>query len=87
MRVDTERKPSPQLLTETMAHLGCAAEETVMVGDSEVDLAAAAAAGIGCIAVTWGCRSAAELERAGATCRVSDCAELLRLLTNSESVL
>jgi phosphoglycolate phosphatase len=46
------------------------------VGDSEVDLATARAAGIDCVSVTWGFRTSAQLREAGATVLV-DTAEAL----------
>jgi D-glycero-D-manno-heptose 1,7-bisphosphate phosphatase len=40
------RKPRPAMLQRIMAYYGIGAEETVFVGDSETDRAAAAAAGV-----------------------------------------
>jgi phosphoglycolate phosphatase len=47
-------KPHPGHLTGTVAMAGGKAEQAVMVGDSEVDIATAAAAGVPSIAVTFG---------------------------------
>jgi phosphoglycolate phosphatase len=47
-------KPAPGHLTRTIALAGGRADRAVMVGDSEVDIATAAAAGIPSIAVTFG---------------------------------
>jgi phosphoglycolate phosphatase len=47
-------KPAPGHLTKTIAAAGGATERAVMVGDSEVDIATAIAAGIPSIAVTFG---------------------------------
>jgi phosphoglycolate phosphatase len=47
-------KPAPGHLTQTIAMAGGRAERAVMVGDSEVDIATAAAAGIPSIGVTFG---------------------------------
>lgn len=47
-------KPAPGHLTKTIAAAGGSADRAVMVGDSEVDIATAIAAGIPCIAVTFG---------------------------------
>ncbi len=47
-------KPAPGHLTRTIALAGGVPERAVMIGDSEVDIATAAAAGIPSIAVTFG---------------------------------
>lgn len=49
-----KRKPSPDMLLDAMKRFGVKAEETVFVGDSEVDIQTAAAAGVRCISVSWG---------------------------------
>jgi phosphoglycolate phosphatase len=50
------RKPDRRVLDAVIAALGEAAESTVLVGDSEVDAAAAAAAGIPFILMSYGYR-------------------------------
>jgi phosphoglycolate phosphatase len=47
-------KPAPGHLTQTIAMAGGRPDRAVMVGDSEVDIAAAAAAGVPSIGVTFG---------------------------------
>ncbi len=47
-------KPAPGHLTRTIAMAGGRADRAVMVGDSEVDIATAAAAGVPSIGVTFG---------------------------------
>lgn len=76
----TRRKPAPDSVLEAMAALGASRGETVYVGDSEVDIATAQGARIDCIAVSWGFRTAAELEAAGAAVIVADTVELLGVL-------
>ena len=49
-----ERKPSPEMLLYLIERLGLRPEQGLMVGDSEVDVLAARAAGLACAAVTWG---------------------------------
>ena len=61
-----ERKPSPASLLLVMDSLGVSKDETVYVGDSDVDLATATNAGIEAILVTWGYRSREFLVNAGA---------------------
>ena len=63
---DTPRKPDPTGLKRMMADLGVRPERTAYVGDSGSDMTVALNAGAAPIGVTWGYRSAAELEQAGA---------------------
>jgi phosphoglycolate phosphatase len=48
------KKPAPDALFAVMERLGASAEETLYVGDSEVDIQTAANAGVACLSVTWG---------------------------------
>ena len=48
------RKPAPDGLLYALDRLGVAAEEAWYVGDSAVDVQTAHAAGVKCVAVTWG---------------------------------
>lgn len=49
-----QRKPDPAPLLAALEQLGCAPEHALFVGDSEVDQATAAAAGVRFAAVPWG---------------------------------
>ena len=60
------RKPAPDSVLVAMKELGVAKEETIYVGDSDVDVMTAHNAGLVCCAVSWGFRSAQSLEEAGA---------------------
>lgn len=60
------RKPQPDGVWEAMRQLGVTKEDTVYVGDSDVDVLTAHNAGLRCIAVSWGFRSRESLEAAGA---------------------
>jgi phosphoglycolate phosphatase len=51
-----ERKPSPKPILHIMGLLKVGPEDAVMVGDSQYDIQAGKAAGIGTIAVTYGYR-------------------------------
>lgn len=48
------KKPAPDALFSVMETLGASANETLYVGDSEVDIQTAANAGVDCLSVTWG---------------------------------
>lgn len=74
------RKPAPDTLLTAMAQLGAERTSTVYVGDSEVDIATARAAGLPCISVLWGFRDRDLLEQAGAQQFAADTGELARLL-------
>lgn len=74
------RKPAPDTLLAAMAQLGADPASTVYVGDSEVDIATARAAGLPCISVLWGFRDRDVLERAGAQQFAADIAQLQALL-------
>lgn len=69
------RKPDPAPLLHALARMGNP-EAAVMVGDSEIDIAAARAAGLPVAAVMWGFGSPEELEAAGPDRLVSDADEL-----------
>lgn len=73
----TPRKPDPTALLAIAAELDVPPGECVMVGDSEIDVATAAAAGMPSVAVTWGLCDPEVL--AGATHVVSTPEELARL--------
>lgn len=72
------KKPAPDSVFEAMALLD--AKKPVYVGDSEVDIATAKAAGIPCISVSWGFRDKNELISADAEIICSNSAELLSAL-------
>ena len=60
--------------------LGVSREETVYIGDSEVDIATAKAANVACISVLWGFREKEELENAGAARFCVHPAELVEMI-------
>lgn len=74
------RKPAPDTVLAAMEALGATKAETVYVGDSEVDVMTARAAGVPCISVTWGFRDRDVLEEAGAACFADNCKALMTLL-------
>ncbi len=60
------RKPDPQAAIYIADALGISPEETVYIGDSEVDIKTGKNAGMEVLSVTWGFRSREELAEAGA---------------------
>ena len=73
-------KPSAAGIEEMCATWGIEVSKTVMIGDSPVDIETAHHAGIPGIGCTWGFRSQAQLEEAGADFLAHDAAELMALL-------
>lgn len=71
-------KPSRELVELIMSECSASPRNTVMVGDSGVDMLTAQNAGIGAIGVSWGFRSREELTENGAECVCSDTDELYR---------
>ena len=79
-RAGIRRKPAPDTVLAAMEALGVTKAEAVYVGDSEVDVMTARAAGVPCISVTWGFRDRDALEAAGAETFADNCEALWALL-------
>ena len=79
-RPGVRKKPAPDAVLTILDQLHADPGRAVYVGDSEVDYATAANAGLDCILVDWGYRDRAELEALGARGVVSTPEELLALL-------
>ena len=71
------KKPAPDSLLAVMEQLSAAAETTLYVGDSEVDIQTAKNAGVDCLCVTWGFRDKAYLQEEGGRLFVDPAAEIL----------
>lgn len=74
------RKPWPDTVLTCMKKVGATPQESVYVGDSEVDLLTARNAGIPCITVSWGFRDIDLLVSEGAQTIVHTVGELEHLL-------
>ena len=61
------RKPHADMVVEAMKRLGVKPEESIYVGDSDVDIMTARNANIPCISVLWGFRDKDFLAKNGAT--------------------
>lgn len=79
-REDTPLKPSPEVIYETLRALGVTANESVYVGDSEVDIKTADNSGMESISVDWGFKSHEFLAQHNAKLIVSDMATLTNIL-------
>ena len=73
------RKPDPTVLNKSIEEIGAEKSETLMVGDSEVDIETARRAGIDSVGVTWGFRSPAQVAEAHPTHLVSRPQDILPL--------
>ena len=63
------KKPAPDAVFDIMSAFGVTVDETVYIGDSEVDVMTARNAGVSLLSVTWGFRTPAVLRAAGAKAR------------------
>lgn len=79
-RPGIRRKPAPDTVLEALRQMNMPPEGAIYVGDSDVDLATARAAGLPCISATWGFRSRDDLLAAGAQLFAHTPADILRLL-------
>jgi len=79
-RAGIQRKPAPDMVRLALQELGVAADETVYVGDSDVDLQTARNSGLPCVSVLWGFRDKDFLLQHGATKLVEDSAQLVATL-------
>lgn len=77
-----EPKPSPEMIMNAMSDVGAGMMETVMVGDTIVDMAAANKAGVVGVGVAWGYHTADDLLRAGAGHIANDFVQLRELIEN-----
>lgn len=77
---EIRRKPAPDMVLEILEDFHVPPAEAVYIGDSEVDIETAKSAGLPCISVSWGFRTAPFLCAHGAEVMVSSPAELLPFL-------
>jgi phosphoglycolate phosphatase len=75
-----ERKPDPAPVRAALVACGAEASRAAMVGDGETDVRAALAAGVLAVGVTYGFRTAEELEAAGADLLVARAGDLVPTL-------
>lgn len=73
-------KPDPTLLHRLMKRMGAVTEDTLFVGDSNVDIRTAKNGGLVSCGVLWGFRGRGELEAEGADYIIEAPAELVELV-------
>ena len=74
------RKPAPDAMLRMMSGLGVSGDDTLYVGDSDVDVRFAHAAGVRVCGVSWGFRGAEELRSAGADLIADTVRELTEII-------
>lgn len=79
-------KPDPTLLHKLMKRMGAGKENTLFVGDSNVDIRTAKNGGLVSCGVMWGFRSRGELEAEGADYVVETPAELAELILRKAEI-
>jgi len=77
-------KPDPTLLRRLMERMGAKQEETLFVGDSNVDIRTAKNGGLVSCGVLWGFRTRAELEEEGADLLAEDPEALTSFILRGE---
>lgn len=80
---ETASKPDPLMLSELLALEGLRAEQALMIGDTEYDVAMAAAIGMPAVGVTCGVHAPQRLQRAGAHALLERVADLPRWLAGA----
>jgi phosphoglycolate phosphatase len=73
-------KPDPASVWELLVKLDASPRNTILAGDSEIDMQTALAAGCFAVGVSWGYRDIAVLKNAGAQCIINKPSELLEFL-------
>ena len=79
-RQGMNKKPAPDLVYLAMKELGADKDNTVYVGDSEVDYQTAVNSGLKCISVLWGFRDRELLEGYGADCFAGSPQDVVKML-------
>lgn len=78
-------KPAGDMVEAAAEKLEVSLKDCLYVGDTEVDLATAKAAGMDCVSVTWGFRTEKQLIEAGASCLIDSVEELEKYLLTEKA--
>ena len=81
-RPGLQRKPAPDMVLQALKELGSTPEESIYVGDSEVDVATAENSGLLCIGVTWGFREESLHQELGVTHIARKAEDILSIVEN-----
>ena len=74
------RKPAADMVRLALREIGASQDDSVYIGDSDVDMATARNSGLPCISVLWGFRTRRELSASGAKHFVGKPHEILEML-------
>lgn len=77
---DTPLKPNPEVVFQTMTKLKVTNEETIYVGDSDIDMKTATMAKLKSIGCTWGFRTLEELLKNNASYVVNTPEEIIKII-------
>lgn len=77
---NVRKKPAPDSVLKAMKILGAKPENTIYVGDSDVDIQTAKNSNLKSVGVTWGFRDRELLEKEGADFIINTPCELLELI-------
>jgi len=80
MRPGFAAKPEPSMTWELLNEINCLPHETIFAGDSEIDIETARNSGCYPLGVSWGFRSRAALQSAGAARIIDRPEELLEMI-------
>ena len=81
-RPGLQRKPAPDMVLQALKELDSTPEESIYVGDSEVDVATAKNSGLLCIGVTWGFREESLHQELGVTHIARKTEDILSIVAN-----
>ena len=77
---DALSKPSPNMLYQLLEELGISAQDAVMIGDTQIDMTMAKAAGVDRIGVTMGVHNAQQLNKLSPVATVDNYLQLQQVL-------
>jgi len=77
---DAQSKPSPDMLYQLLEELGISAQDAVMIGDTQIDMTMAKAAGMDRIGVTMGVHNAQQLNKLCPVATVDNYLQLQQVL-------
>jgi phosphoglycolate phosphatase len=78
------RKPAPDMVYAALNEMGSTKEESIYIGDSEVDLMTARNSELPCISVLWGFRDKKYLIEQGADCFADRPEDIIRILAGEK---
>jgi len=77
---EAQSKPSPDMLYQLLEELGISAQDAVMIGDTQIDMTMAKAAGMDRIGVTMGVHNAQQLNKLSPVATVDNYLQLQQVL-------